>query len=122
MYGPERIWSLLDVKADRIDDRERISNSKVDRFLVVNVSPRCFQSAGGVVDFPLASFRVPCGYSRCEIPIKQAINDVAPDETGSSEDRDRSTFAQRVHQQSLTDTKPLRGSHKLALKAADIAD
>ena len=43
-----------------------------------------------------------CGYSRREIPTKQAVNDAAPEETGSTKDRDRSTCAQRVHQRSLT--------------------
>ena len=100
MYGPERIWSLLDVKADRVDDRERICNGAVDRFLLVNISLSCFQPAA--VNNPIASVGVTCGYSRREIPAKQAVNDAAPEETSSAEDRDRSTFAQRMHQQSLT--------------------
>jgi hypothetical protein len=96
MYGPERIWPLLNVKADRVDNRERISNGAVDRSLVVNISPSCFQSAA--VNNPIASVGVTCGYSRREIPAKQAVNDAAPEETGSAEDRDRSMFVQRVHQ------------------------
>ena len=116
MYRPERIWSLLDVETDRVDNCKRICNGTGDRLFVVDVSPDCFQSTAGVVD--LVSLGVTCGYSRREIPVKQAINDSVPEETGSAKDRDCSTSAQGMHQQSLTDTNPLRGSHKLALKAA----
>lgn len=118
MDGPERIWSLLDVETDRVDDRKCICNGTIDRRFVVDVSPDCFQSAAAVVD--LISLGVTCGYSRREIPIKQTINDAAPEESGSAKDRDCSTSAQERHQQSLMNTNPLRGSHKLALKAARV--
>jgi hypothetical protein len=117
MYGPERICSLLDVKADRVDDRKRISDGPRDRFLIVNVSPSCFQSVVGVVDNPIARLGMTSGYSRREIPTKQAVNDAAPEETGSTKDRNRSTCAQRVHQRSLTNTNTSarlpRRSHRL---------
>ena len=102
MYGPERIWSLLDLKADRIDDRKRISDSIGDRFLVINISANYFHWAAGVVHDRIASVGTTCGYPHREIPIKQVVHDATPEKSGSTEDRDRSTFAQRMHQQSLT--------------------
>jgi hypothetical protein len=104
MYGPERIRPLLDVKADRVDDRKRIGDGRGDRFLVMNVSPRYFQSAVGVLDNRAARLGMTCGYSRREIPTQQVANDAAPEETGSTKDRDRSPFSQRMHQRSLTNT------------------
>ncbi len=101
MYGPERIRPLLDVKADRVDDRKRIGDGRGDRFLVMNVSRRYFQFAVGVFDNGVAQLRVTRGYSRREIPTQQVANDAASEETGSTKDRDRSRFAQRMHQRSL---------------------
>ena len=124
MKRPERIWSLLDVKAHRVDDRERISDRTGDRFLVVDVSPSCFESTAGLIDNNIAPLRMTCGYSRREIPTNQAVNDAMPEESGSTEDRDRSTFARRVHQRSLTNTNTSLGlpkrSRRLDASAAGI--
>lgn len=98
MYGRERIRPLLDVKADRVDNCKRISDGRGDRFLVMNVSPSYFQFAVGVFDNGVARLGMTCGYSRCEIPIQQMANDAASEETGSTKDRDRSPFAQRMPQ------------------------
>ena len=104
MHGPERIWPLLNVKADRVDDRKRLSDSRGDRFLVMNVSLRYFQSAIGVFDNGATRLGMTCDYSRREIPTEQVANDAASEETGSTKDRDRSTLAQWMHQRSLTNT------------------
>ena len=93
---------MLDVKADRVDHRKRISDSTGDRFLVINISEGYFQSTAGVVHDRIASVGMTCGYPHREIPTKQEVHDATPEKSGSTEDRDRSTFAQRMHQQSLT--------------------
>jgi hypothetical protein len=98
MHGPERIRPLLDIKADRVDDRKRASDGRGDRFLVVNISPRYFQSAVAVFDNGAARLGMTRGYSRRETSTEQVANNAASEKTGSTKDRDRSTFAQRVHQ------------------------